>query len=230
MANSEFANPEQVTSFEVGYRGKISKVIVDFSAYYNQYKDFLSTETVVSPFYGDVKPVTIDTGDDTTPSVAALANGDFQAFRTYTNSDADVSSYGASIALGAKVFGGYDFDMNYTYSKLDFDKEANPNFFTNFNTPEHKFKASFGHKEVIDNLGFNIAYRWSDSYLWEASFGDGMIPSFSVLDAQVSYTIPKMLSTLKVGGTNLLGDEYFTAFGTGYIGSMFYVSWTINDL
>lgn len=39
-----------------------------------------------------------------------------------------------------------------------------------------------------------------------------------------------MKSTFKAGGTNLLGNEYFTAFGTGFIGSMYYVSWTINNL
>ena len=26
----------------------------------------------------------------------------------------------------------------------------------------------------------------------------------------------------KVGGTNIIGKEYFTAFGTGFIGSMYY--------
>ncbi len=37
-------------------------------------------------------------------------------------------------------------------------------------------------------------------------------------------------STFKLGATNLLGDEYFTAIGVGNIGSMYYASWTINNL
>ena len=104
------------------------------------------------------------------------------------------------------------------------------NWATNFNTPEHKFKASFGNTEVVKNLGFNIAYRYSDDYYWEATFGNGIVPEYHVLDAQVSLKVPSFKSTFKAGATNLLGDEYFTAFGTGFIGSMYYVGWTINNL
>lgn len=83
---------------------------------------------------------------------------------------------------------------------------------------------------MFENIGFNVAYRWSDSYFWEASFGDGQVPSYSVLDAQVNITVPSIKSNFKVGASNLLGDEYFTAFGTGYVGSQYYLSWTINNL
>ena len=131
--------------------------------------------------------------------------------------------------MTAKVFGDFDLGGSYTYSKLDFDREANPDFVLNFNTPEHKFKAFFGNANLFENFGFNIAYRFSDDYFWEATFGDGVVPEFHTVDAQINYTVPSIKSTFKVGATNLLGDEYFTAFGTGFIGSMYYVSWTINN-
>jgi len=221
-ANSSFAKPEQVTSVEVGYRGKLENVIVDFSAYYNSYKDFLSNETVIAPFYGVV--------GDNSLSVLAIANGDYQVYQTYTNSSAEVNSYGAAVSVNTRVFGNYDLGINYTYAKLDFNQAANPDFQTNFNTPEHKVKGSFGNTEVVKNIGFNLAWRWSDSYVWEASFGDGQVPSFHVIDAQINFKAPVLKSVFKVGATNLLGDEYFTAFGTGFIGSQYYVSWVINNL
>ncbi|MBT8244800.1 MAG: TonB-dependent receptor [Winogradskyella sp.] len=230
IANSNLAQPEQVTSFEVGYRGKVEGFIIDASAYYNAYKDFLANETVIAPFYGDVQLTQNVPGTSTPLAVAAIANGDFQAYQTYTNSDADINSYGAAIQVSTKVFDGFDLSANYTYAYLDFDVNANPDFRTLFNTPEHKVKVSFGKTEVIKNLGFNIAWRWSDNYFWEASFGDGEIPAFNVLDAQVNYRIPSLKSTFKLGATNLLQDEYFTAFGTGFIGSQYYISWTINNL
>lgn len=229
IANSNFVKPEQVTSFEVGYRGKLDAVIVDASAYYNRYQDFLANETVVSPFYGDVQ-LTQTLPDGTPLAVAAIANGDFEAYQTYTNSDEEVNSYGAAIQVSAKVFDGFDLSANYTYAKLDFDVTRNPDFRTNFNTPEHKTKVSFGKTELFKNFGFNVAWRWSDNYFWEASFGDGDVPSFNVLDAQVNFRIPSLKSTIKAGATNLLQDEYFTAFGTGFIGSQYYVSLTINNL
>ena len=229
IANSNLAQPEQVSSFEVGYRGKFDKIIIDGSVYYNSYKDFLANETVIAPFYGDVQ-LTQTLPNGTPLAVAAIANGDFQAYQTYTNSDADVNSFGAAVQVSTKVFNGFDVSASYTYAKLDFDVNENPDFRTNFNTPEHKVKLSFGKTEVIKNLGFNVAWRWSDNYFWEAAFGDGEIPAFNVLDAQVSYKIPSFKSTFKLGATNLLQDEYFTAFGTGFIGSQYYLSWTINNL
>ena len=229
VANSNLAQPEQVTSYELGYRGKFSGVIVDASAYYNQYQDFLANETVISPFYGDVG-LTQTLPNGTPLAIAAIANGDFQAYQTYTNADEDVNSYGAAIQVSTKVLDGFDLSANYTYAKLDFDTEANPDFRTNFNTPEHKVKVSFGKTELFKNFGFNTSWRWSDNFFWEASFGDGEVPAYSVLDAQINYRIPSLKTTLKVGATNLLQDEYFTAFGTGFIGSMYYASITINNL
>ncbi|WP_417866629.1 TonB-dependent receptor [Xanthomarina gelatinilytica] len=221
IGNPELVKPEQVTSFEVGYRGKLNKVTVDLSVYYNKYQDFISNEYVIAPLYGTV-------GDNT--SITAVVNGDYQVYQTYTNSDADVNSYGGSIGVGVKVFNGFDLDGSYTYAKEDFDSATNPDFRTNFNTPEHKVKVSFGHTEVVKNLGFNLAWKWSDAYYWEASFGDGDIPSYHTLDAQLNYTVPKIKSTFKIGASNALGEEYYTAIGTGSIGSIYYASWTINNL
>ncbi|MBO6881532.1 TonB-dependent receptor [Winogradskyella sp.] len=229
IANSNLAQPEQVSSFELGYRGKLDGIIVDASAYYNKYQDFLANETVIAPFYGDVQlSQTLPGG--TPLAVAAIANGDFQAYQTYTNSDEEVNSYGAAIQVSTKVLGDFDLSANYTYAKLDFDVQQNPDFRTNFNTPEHKVKASFGNTELFKNFGFNVSWRWSDNYFWEASFGDGEVPAYHVLDAQINLRVPSLKSTFKAGATNLLQDEYFTAFGTGLIGSQYYVSWTINNL
>jgi len=234
IANPGFVKPEQVTSFEVGYRGKLEKVTVDFSAYYNSYKDFIANEDVAVPFYGkvDFSDGTINVpGLGPVPAaVAALAAGDLKGYQTYTNSEADVNSYGAAISLSTKVFDGYDLDMNYTYAHLDFDEAKNPNVRTNFNTPDHKVKASFGNTNLFKDFGFNIAWRWSDKYFWQASFGDGVVPAYNTIDAQINLRVPSAKSTFKAGVTNLMGNEYFTAFGTGLIGSQYYVSWTINNL
>ena len=222
VANPDLVKPEQVTSFEIGYRGKIDKIIIDFSTYYNNYKDFISQEVVVAPYYGTV--------GDGSLSVAAIINDDIQAYSAYTNSNVDVNSYGASLGLTAQVFGNFELGGSYTFTKQDFDQEANPDFMTSFNTPEHKFKASFGNQDLFENFGFNIAYRFSDDYFWEATFGNGVVPEFHTLDAQINYRVPSIKSTFKAGGTNILGTEYFTAFGTGFIGSIYYVSWAINTL
>ena len=221
VSNPDLVKPEQVTSAEIGYRGKINKLVVDFSAYYNSYKDFISQEVVDAPYYG--------VAGDGSLSVDAIRNDDVQRYSTYTNSSADINSYGASIGLDMKVLGNFDLGGSYTFTKLDFDRDANPDVMLNFNTPEHKFKANFGNEELFKNFGFNLSYRFSDDYFWEATFGEGVVPEFHTLDAQISYAVPSIKSLFKLGGTNITGQEYFTAFGTGFIGSMYYLSWTINN-
>ena len=235
-ANPSFVQPEQVTSYEIGYRGKLKNLIIDMSAYYNSYKDFISTEDVVAPFYGDVQlsqtiPVPAPGGPVPFPLAAvALGNSDFQAYQAYTNSDADVSSWGAAIGLTSKILSNYDLGFNYTYAHLELGDDVPQDFNTNFNTPEHRVKASFGNTNLFENFGFNVAWRWSDNYEWEATFGDGDIPAYHTLDAQINLKVPSIKSTFKAGATNILGDEYATAFGTGFIGSMYYLSLTINNL
>jgi len=230
VGNSALVKPEEVTSLEFGYRGKIGKITADLSAYYSTYKNFISGEAVIAPLYGTVDANNDGTVDFDPLSLGALVNGDYKVYQTYTNSKVDISSYGASVGLSAKVLGNFDLSGNYTYAKQDFDQAKNPSFETNFNTPEHRAKLSFGNTHLFRNFGFNVAWKWSDEFFWEQTFGDGVVPSYHVLDAQVNLRMPEWKSSFKVGASNLLGDEYFTAFGTGYIGSQYYVSWTINNL
>lgn len=214
--------PEEITAYEVGYRAQLGKVSIDLNGYYNQYKDFIALRTVLVPFYGQA--------GDNTLSLLALQNGDFFPYQVYTNAQEDVGSYGGNIGVETKIFGNFDLGANYTYAKLDVNESAiaASNLRLNFNTPEHRVKVSFGNAELFKNFGFGVNWRWSDSYFWEASFGDGDIDAFSVLDAQFNYSAPSIKSVFKIGGSNILGDEYVTAFGTGNVGSIYYVSWTIN--
>ncbi|MDF0707173.1 TonB-dependent receptor [Flagellimonas okinawensis] len=217
--NTPLAQPEEITAYEAGYRAQVGRFTIDLSGYYNSYTNFLANTTTAVPFYGEA--------GDGGLSLLALQNGDYQVYQTYTNSDAEINSYGGTVGVDTKI-GNFDLGVNYTFAELDIDEGRYPDLRTNFNTPKHKVKASFGNASLFKNFGFNVNYRWSDSYFWEASFADGEIPAYSVLDAQINYSVPSIKSVFKLGGSNLMGDEYFTAIGTGYIGSIYYLSWSIN--
>ena len=218
----EYVKPEQMQSVEIGWRAKLSPTfIVDANVYKNAYQDFISTKAVISPYYGVV--------GDNSLSVLAIANGDFETYSAYTNTDAEIESWGATIGVRTKIFNDYDLSANYTKSVLQFDEEAYPDFSTNWNTPEDKWKVQFGNTNLFDNVGFNVAWRWFSDFYWEATFGNGDVPSTHVIDAQINFTLPKWNSTIKIGGANIGGDEYFTAFGSGFIGTQYYISWTANN-
>ena len=233
----EFVKPEHVTAFEVGYRGIIEGFTIDLNAYYNKYKDFIASENVVAPLYGsvamndavDIGPAVFSPTPVPTPlALIALQSGDYKGVAFDSNSDADITSAGLGISVSTKILSGFDLSFNYAYAKFSSKGASNPDFEAGFNTPENKFKMQFGKSDLLKNLGFNINFRWQDAFLWESSFYDGIVDARSVIDAQVNFRMPKWKSTLKVGGANLGGKEYFSAPGVGAIGSQYYVSWTIN--
>jgi outer membrane receptor protein involved in Fe transport len=219
--NVDLVKPEKISAYEVGYRGVLGKTSIDLNGYYNSYEDFISNKTVLTPYYGQA--------GDNGLSLLALQNGDYQPFQTYTNSLANINSYGAGIGINTKLLGDFDFGVNYTYAKLDFDDTDDPGFQPNFNTPEHKVKASFGNQNLFKNFGFNLNWRWNDIYLWTASFADGYVQNRNLFDAQINLAVPSIKSTFKVGGSNIFGEEYVSAPGAGTIGAQYYVSWTINN-
>ncbi len=217
---TKLVEQEKVTAFDVGYRGKVGPVTVDFNAYYNSYEGFISNKLVVTP----------NTGSTTDLSgVIDLATGNSTVFQLYTNSLADVNSYGAVIGLSTRIAKDYRLGFNYTYAQFDFDQASDPDFSAGFNTPEHKVKASFGNPKLFKNFGFNVNVRWSDEYFWQASIANAIIPARTVVDAQLNYSVPSMKSVFKIGGTNLGGKEFQSAVGSPFIGSQYFISWVINN-
>lgn len=216
---TDLVEQEKVTAYDIGYRGKLGKVSVDLNAYFNQYDGFINNTLVVTPENGSTSDLS---------GVLDLAAGDTEVFQLYTNSKADVNAYGGVIGLSTRVGNGYKIGLNYTYAKLDFDQDSDPDFTAGFNTPEHKVKVSFGNANAFKNFGFNINARWSDEFLWQSSIANSFVEDRTVIDAQINYRIPKWKSTFKLGGSNLGGDDYRSAPGAGNVGSLYYVSLTIN--
>ncbi|MEN8185680.1 MAG: TonB-dependent receptor [Bacteroidota bacterium] len=217
---TDLVQPEKVQAFDFGYRSVIERFSIDFNAYYNIYDDFINNALAVTPNNGSAFDGT---------GVMDIVNGTYQVFQTYTNAKVDVSSYGVSVGIHRKFFDKFDIGMSYTWSKLDFDQESDPDFMAGFNTPEHQFKASIGSANLFENFGFNVNYRYKDEYLREATIANMLMPSANVFDAQINYAVPSIKSVFKVGGTNIGGDEYRAAPGAGYVGSMYYISWVINQ-
>ncbi len=217
---TDLVQPERIQSFDLGYRGIFGKIYIDVSGYYSKYEDFISNTFVVTPNTG----TTADAS-----GIADLISGNVTGFQAYTNSRADVSSYGGSIGANTRIFKKLDLGVSYTLAKFDFDQESDPNFSAGFNTPEHKFKVSLGSLNVIGNLGFNVNVRYSDEYLWQSTIANAVIPQRTVGDVQINYNAEKIKSFFKVGASNVGGKEYQSAPGSPYIGSQFFVSWVFNQ-
>ena len=226
-ANINLVRPEEVKAFELGYRTVINNDFsVDINGYYNQYNHFLNTSRVAGVYYGDVNSA-INLSDPLSP-VYALTRSDRRIYQVYSNTSADVASLGFGLGLSKKVYKNFELGANYNYSQLDFDQSEDPGFVTGFNTPKHRVKASLGNTRLFKNFGFNTNVRWNSEYLWQSSFADGMIPSTTVVDAQINYAVPTCKLLFKVGATNIGGKDYIQVIGAGSIGQQWFASLTIN--
>lgn len=230
-ANISLIEPERVQAFEVGYRSVIQNDLsIDINGYYNIYNDFLNQSRVYTPYYGTVGETT--TGGPTPTAVDAVNNGDLRIFQLYSNSKTQVTSVGFGIGLAKKVYKDFELGVNYNHAQFEYDEDKDPDFIPGFNTPKHRIKAMLGNERLVKTgsfqLGFNANVRWSDEYLWQSTFADGMVPENTVFDAQLTFGLPKLKSMLKVGANNLFGEDYTQVIGAGKIGQQWFASLIIN--
>lgn len=202
--------PERVTAVEVGYKGLLlnKMLLVDTYVYGNRYNGFTATQLLAQ-------------NPDTENEIR---------FQTTVSTDFPVLAYGW--ALGAEYRVGR-FSLvrgNVSYNELGEIVDPPPGFSPQFNTPRFKFNLGYGNRYITRMIGFNINWRWQESFLWESPFGMAEIPAYSMVDAHISIRLSSLHSLIKIGGSNLLNNYYTTSFGSAQIGGLYYISVTYDDL
>ncbi|UOE46389.1 TonB-dependent receptor [Mucilaginibacter sp. SMC90] len=231
------ARPEQITSFEVGYKGIVAdnKVFIDIDAYTNRYDGFLGQVQVFVP---NGATVGTDAGvlsmldvnrDPTTGTSSNAASQGQSRYRVYTNAKNIYHNYGSSAGITYNFYQHYTVSGNVSFNKLK-AQTASDIFVTGFNTPEWSGNVSFGNREVVKNFGFNVVYKWQQSYLWESPLVTGTVPSIKTVDAQVTYRVPSYYATFKLGATDIFNKRYYQYAGGPTIGGLYYVSVTLDGL
>ena len=237
VANLPDATPEKITSFEFGYKSVLldNTLVIDVDAYVNQYKGFLGQVQVYVPNGVEVNTdagviAMLDRNRDPT----AASNGNSASlgqsrYRVYTNAKSTYYNWGSALAITYNFYRKFTINGNINFNNM---KASNPTdiFVTGFNTPQWNTVLSFGNPQVAKNTGFNITWRWQDSFLWQSPLVNGTVPAFNVIDAQVNYTFQKEHTTVKLGGTNLLNHRYIQYAGGPTLGAIYYVAVTIDGL
>ena len=156
---------------------------------------------------------------------------DVQAYRYASNSLNTVTTQGFSIGFNHYFAKYYQFSGNYSWNVLN--TKVNDPIIPAFNTPEHKFNLGISGRDVeiggLKNIGFALNYKWIQGFIFEGSPQfTGNIPTYDLLDGQISIGFPKISSTLKIGGSNLLNKLQFQTYGGPRIGRMAYVAFTYD--
>ncbi|MFC5623505.1 TonB-dependent receptor [Algoriphagus winogradskyi] len=228
--------PERVKSFEVGYKGIWgTRLLVDAYAYFNRFENFNGSQVLVQ----DASEAGLAGPNPITGlNLIGLGSGGRNIYSMPVNRTEVIKSWGWAASLDYKLAKGYTVGGNVSYNTLsNLDELAETGFQPSFNTPEYRYVLNFANREVIDNLGFAVAYRWQGEFAWQSSFVNpgvssqqlSVIPAYGTLDAQLSYKIKSMKSILKVGGSNLFSKGYTQAWGNPTIGTMYFVSLTFDE-
>ncbi|MCA0364947.1 MAG: TonB-dependent receptor [Bacteroidetes bacterium] len=227
-SNVAYIKPEQVKSFEIGYKGILNDILtLDLNYYNSQYKDFLINTVVMAP-NSDVL------GADGKPNFNAAADilgGKTQLYQLYTNASDKVSIQGVGLGLGVILPKSYRLNGNLTWSDFNI-MDANPNNIPAFNTPKWKTNLIFSNSKVKENLGFSVAWHWQSAFDWYGTFTTplpGRIKAYSLLDAQVSYKLPALKTIVKLGGSNITNQYIVQAYGSPAVGGLYYLSLNFDE-
>jgi len=231
--------PERINSFEVGYKSVLldNSLVIDIDAYTNQYDGFLGQVEVAVPYLPDAtgkypdpnQQVKIGTDDAVIAMIQANRTPRQARYRVYTNAKNKYNNYGSSLGITYNFYKKFTVGGNVNYNNIKANKTSDV-FVTGFNTPKFATNLSFGNREVVKNVGFNVVWRWQESFLWESPLANGIIPAYSTVDAQVTYRLPVIKSSFKFGGTNIFNHRY-TQYAAGpTIGGLYYVAITVDGL
>jgi outer membrane receptor protein involved in Fe transport len=220
-ANLPKLQPEKVTSFEIGYKSALfnSRLIIDWDFYYNVYEGFLGQVEVAVPKNESI-------GSDNAV-LAMLDRSKQDRYRVYTNSNSKYKSLGTSLGIRYNLVKNYNVNVNISYNDL-VSTNTSDLFITAFNTPKWAVNLSVGNREIIKNIGFTVAARWQNSFLWESPLASGNIPAYYTIDAQATWRIPDIKTSVKIGATNLLNRRYYQYAAGPEIGGLYYVAFTYD--
>ena len=219
VANVDYIKPERSSSFEIGYKGIISNVLlVDMNYYNTNYDDFEGGENVNAMYASTHKGQALPAG---------------YGWALNSNTDDDVRSWGFGMGLTVDIGSGFKLTGNYNYKNLEINgvPPGESDFISYFNTPKNMYSFTFANRELFKNFGFSASLRFQDDFMYESTFANMMIPAYGAFDAQVNYKIDSIKTIIKVGGNHIgIGNnDYRARPGGPFIGKLFYVSLTFDE-
>lgn len=228
--------PEIVRSYEIGYKSLIAnnKLLIDAYYYFNRFENFIGGQVLVQ-----------DANFDPTNPASALGLNLLSAntrnvFSMPVNREEVINSYGWALGMDYQLPKNYTIGGNVSFNKLaNADELLEVGFIPSFNTPEYRTNLTFANRNINNkNIGFAIAWRWQDQFVWQSSFVGPLVntqqlsvmPAFSTVDAQVSYKVKSIKSIVKLGAQNLFNSSgYRHAWGNPTVGSMYFISLTFDE-
>jgi len=211
IAKFDYIKPQQVTVWEGGFRALFGgKLYCDLNVFYNKYKNLFNITNVVN-----INP--------TTQGGVPIPSG--TSWSIHTNATEELSAAGTGITLDYRFSSRLELSGNYSYASTTGDEWK-------VNIPANRINFGVSGTNLYKSFGYNLTYRWQSEYDFytDNAFGNGKVPAYGSIDAQINYNLTAWKAQLKLGGTNLLGKDFQTFPGGAQIGSIYYIAVTFDEL
>ncbi|XWW47846.1 carboxypeptidase-like regulatory domain-containing protein [Fibrella sp. USSR17] len=235
---------EKIKTWEIGYKTLIkNRLYVDAFLFRSVYTDFIAAQS----FFQLLTPGSVD-------GITNAANRRTLQVNFNNFNEIFVNGWGLGLEYGL----GRNFTLSGNYARqvgLITLRDAQGNVRNNlagepvverrmsdpdvaqlgrnfFISPENRYNITLANTRLTDRLGANITYRWTDRMWVEqgTTAGDIWLPSWSTVDAQVSYRLPALKTVAKLGASNLFNQYYAQGYGLARIGGLYYLSLTFDEL
>ena len=210
-----YLKPEQVKSVELGYKGLFvqQRLYVDADVYYSAYQNFIAQVNA-----------NVAKGKNPDSLAYYLSSSTTQnRYRLWTNSQTRVYNYGASLGLRYSLTQTWSVGGNASFAKLD-RADNGDGLENSFNTPRWITNLNLSNGSLRQGFGFSVNYKHQDAFLWQSELATGNVSAINTLDAQVSYRFGGLPVLVKVGGTNLMNQPYYTFIGGPAVGGFYYTN------
>jgi len=214
-----YLEPEQVTSFEGGYRSVFLKgaLTLDVDVYYNIYKNLIAQIDANVP----------KTSNPDSIAFYLQQNSKQDMYRLWTNSKTISHNYGATIGISYDLARKLKVGGNATYARLSRSDQSD-GLEDGFNTPRWIYNVWIASPTIYKTLGFNINLRQQAEFLWQSALATGNVPGYWTLDAQLNADFYKGILNAKLGATNLTNQYYYSFLGGPAIGGFYYLNLTFK--
>jgi outer membrane receptor for ferrienterochelin and colicins len=220
--------PQTVTSFELGYRGQVSRhVFATFDTYFDRKSNFVTAllpAPAVNPKFQQWTapsgvPLTERQAVESAVRDSLVKSNGAALTRVQDASTAFVLSFGnaglvhewgveiglvGQLTTEIRLSGGYAF--------YDFDiKRQQQGDVLQPNTPRHKGTVSLGY-EGNSGIDLEVSSRFVEGYRWAAGVFQGYIPSMVTTDLSADYRLSVNIR-LQALATNVLNNRHFEVYG-----------------
>jgi iron complex outermembrane receptor protein len=202
--------PEQVNSFELGYKGVISdKFFFDLVGYYSIYKDFISPAFEIANPAPSAFVTPTYAYDNRTGQILTNTAGQTGRVITYFN-------YGKATIfgfdIGATYFFTKDVSLEGSFSFINLADSDNPfeaqGIPLVLNVPTTKYKATLTAKnQLVKNSFLSLHGRHIPGYLFRAGRWNGKLNDRTVVDLTLGYEWKPQSLMFQVGINNIFDNK-----------------------